>query len=917
MFRKLFVTLCVLVLCSAYASADDYFPGPTYPDLGGFEVIDTKLAVKVSGKIDEPKVCGIKADDIVFPDTYINMDSYMAWKINTETGEIEKVGADKEGLSEKMKQAVNIAPAWLRTALIDTFITLQASDSEAFAEMILNPQDDRYIDELAFLVAYTSVDDLNYTNMVTLLEENVRLIYDYDQFLDYVEVVDYGQPGDEDYYTTVSYIVLEDGNPVEYELPKEIYYWNIVAPKLDHEDIEYIEPHTGRGESPNDGGVFYRNYFMYDADGEDSYTAPYFMRNPNVITEAMLQNWSQTGTSPSARTCFSARNIYNIDAAYHENGNPVTVEFAYGKGTVIATTMLMIDECDDGNCEVLDNFLSYGPGDMDLALDKKILIINDDIPGKVGVGAFLETRLTTLGFTDIAHTSPSEVLMYLELNNGYFNDYSKIILPDSLAHETYLAFADKMPSQMYSWLSGGYRVLQMHLGTGDLSDLTFIGGYQVAAPDKSDTDLVTMGGRPLLYDVITLADHVWDGEVYGGLSGDRSIEGDNGMALKLLGNWAGKNMLDNVAEYAAKLNLSPGATERAVEPVRVIFNHYGNCGECQDVWTAVLRTCLIPGLNVSDINEDHVWNEFFHDGSWYYLQNDWSNGATRIATPGGGQDTDYGGGKTTSFIFGWDGEGRNFSVIDRYSESITLEVNLTDAAGQPVPGATIWIGSEGYYSGSNSWSFFIFTDADGHAQTTLGDNRNYYLRVDSGAGYWPDDSDRHSVKVVEADDATPGSTHVVDHEMEEVINGENSLEEQDDQGRYGVHLTFEILNRFQKLYNPLSRVRYTGYPEINGVNVYLVDKENYENARMGVDSYVAAKAWENVVQFDKEIYPPGDDKIWYLVVSNKSNPKSMMPMTVTAEPLENSGDDDDDDDIDDDDDSSGDDDDDDEGCCGC
>jgi len=815
-----------------------------------------------------------------------------------------------------MKEAVNIAPEWLRVGLIDTFITLSETDGEAFAEMILNPEDDRYTDELAFLVAMTSADTLNQSNIVELFEENVRLIYEFDAFLDYVEVVDSGSVGDDDYYTTVSYIVLDEGVPTEYELPKDIYYWYIVSPRLDHEDIKYVDPATGSGKSPDDGGLFYRNYFMYDADGEQSYTTPYFMRYPNIITEAMLQDWSVGGGASSASTYFSARDIYNIDAAYHENGEPVTVEYAYGKGTVIATTMAMISQCGGGDCEMLDNFLAYGCGDMELPVDSKIMIVTDNVKGKISTEGLIANQLSNLGYSDVDQLTLTQ---FLALDATGLAEYSKIILHDYLEHETYEAFDDSVKGHpdLFDWVNGGYNVLEMHLGGPvDISDLTFIGGYQVATGESAVTDVIAMGGRPLLYDVITRADHLWDGEIYSSMSGDRSIESDGAMAIKLLGNWAGKNMMDNISEYAGKFSLGPGATERAVDAVRIIRNHFGNCGECQDVWTALLRTCLIPGLNVSDINEDHVWNEFYHDGEWYYLQNDWSNAATRIATPGGGQDTDYGGGKTTSFIFGWKESGETFSVIDRYSEAITLEVNLTDDAGAPVPDATIWVGSEGYYSGSNNWSFFIYTDADGHAETTLGDGRNYYIRVDSGAGYWPDDSDRHSVKVVDENDATPGSVHVVDHAMPEVLQGENSVLDNGEEGQYGIHLAFDVDYRFQKLHNPLSRARVTGMAENKGVNVYLVDKENYENAKLGADSYSTRMAWENVVNFDKEIFPPGDGKIWYVVLSNKVNPKSFMPITYSAKEVENPDSDDDDDD-DDDNQGGDDDDDDDDSCCGC
>jgi Transglutaminase-like superfamily len=900
--------LIVLSVCSAAFA--DTSPGPTsHLDSPAITVAGEDLAVLDAGNLFIQKQMRVGKEDPIFPQTYIQGDHYLAWKIDTATGEISSAGASlKPGLSQQAQSAIMKAPPWLRTALVDRFLDLSEDDAATFAELILNPEDERYVDELAFLIAMTGNRDITYDRSADLMAQNVRLIYEYDQYLDYVTVVDHGTPEDEDYWTTVEYIALVDDEPTTFEVPKEIYYWYIVHPKLDMERVEYVDPATGATRDPEDGGRFWRDYLFTSGDRQADYTRPYFLLNPNEITEAELQDWGSTATS-----YFAERNIYNIDAILHENGEPVFVEFSYGKGTVIATTMTVEVASPAAQRPLMDNMLAYGCGDMTLPTNKNVVIL-DDSPLDNDLASTLQTAMTSMSYENVyvvqraafPGTLPGDLTL---------DDIDKVIIPSGATHETYEIFADGAPQDVpvLAWLQGGYRVLEMHLaGAIDLSDITFVGGYKIAAPGPgSETDTVAIAGRPLLSDVMALADHVWDGVVYNSLSGDRPFSDDGSTALKILGNWIGKNMMDNISEWIEKNNAS--SVERAIQPTRIIRNHFGNCGEDQDVWTAVARTCLIPAMNVSDTNEDHVWNEFYHDGQWHYLQNDWSNGPTRIATPGGNQDTDYCGegcGKTTSFIFRWDGNGEIVSVIERYSQFITVEFEITDAAGQPVPGAKISLASEGYYAPHfNTLGFFVFTDADGRATVTLGDLRNYYARVDSGAGVFPDDNENHYSTIVSEENAIGGSTLTWSKEMPDVMQGEitvlddaKSEAKSKGEGLYGLNLSFGLHQRFQHLMHEFNATEFTRYSENKGLSVYLVDEENFADCRGSGLHYTAQKAWEGVMNFDQEIYPPGDGNPWYVLISNRTNPESVMTMDLlSAEASENPNPTDDDDDDDDDD----------------
>jgi hypothetical protein len=884
------------------------FPGPTgLSQSGEFVVVSEKLA-EISEEIPlDSVVMSAEEAPSVFPATYIKGDKVLAWRIDSETGDLEEVYELPAGLSDTMKDAVLKAPTWIQTPLIDRFLHLDAEEAEDFADLILNPADERYVDELAYLIAMMGERDMTDNSILDLIEENVALIYEYDAELAYVEVIDEGSPSEGgDYYTTVEYVNLVDGIPTTFTLPREIYYDYIVHPKLDMETVNYIQPSTGYKRSPSQGGVFWRDYYWNDAPGMDSYTIPWFMQHPTAITEAELQDWGNT-----ADNTFTSRDIYNLDLVLHTNGDPVMVEFAYGAGEAIFTTMNVEEAYFAAESDLLKNMLMYGCGDMALPLDAKVVFV-DGISKIDTIGALI-VDMESWGFTDVNRVGLSVFETYTDVELA---EIAKIVVVSDSTHDLYALFAKESKSVIESWLSGGYRVLELHLATSvDISDITFIGGHTVGATNSASTDEVVLNGRPLMSEVIKAADHIWDGIVYGGVGGDRSFDSDGTMALMLAGNFLGKNMMDNISEVAAKTG--SWSVERAIQPVRLLYNHFGNCGECQDGWCATLRTLLIPCLNVSDINEDHVWNEFYHDGEWFYLQNDWSNAATRIGTPGGGQDSDYGGGKTTSFIFGWQGNGEIFSVIDRYSEFVTLKVELTDPAGRPVPGASIQVASEGWQSSSIRHGYNMFTDENGLAEATFGDGRNYNIRIDSGAGSWPDNVNTHWNKVIEDVDATPGRVFTFTHEMPEKLEGDIEIAETmpatdvEEEGRYGAHLSFTTNDRFQHLTHVFNGVTFTRMIENLGVDVMLVSEDNYKNARLGRDEYHAVKVWQNVTEFDETVIVPDVGEDFFLLVSNFVNPESTITLDLDIEAAENP---DDDDDVDDDD--SGDDDDDDSGC-GC
>ncbi|RLB64163.1 MAG: hypothetical protein DRI90_05260 [Deltaproteobacteria bacterium] len=91
-------------------------------------------------------------------------------------------------------------------------------------------------------------------------------------------------------------------------------------------------------------------------------------------------------------------------------------------------------------------------------------------------------------------------------------------------------------------------------------------------------------------------------------------------------------------------------------------------------------------------------------------------------------------------VSAWRGDGKVWTVSDRYAGTFTLDVQVTDPEGAPVDGATIMIAGWSTTYPDNpgikivTWSV---TDLEGRASFQLGEANVYYGRVESAAGNFP------------------------------------------------------------------------------------------------------------------------------------------------------------------------------------
>ncbi|MBC7330061.1 transglutaminase domain-containing protein [bacterium] len=152
-------------------------------------------------------------------------------------------------LTKLGERAISVVPNWLKKDLVDNLSRLEPSLQDRYAGLILNCPDRKYLDEIAFSIAHISSEVLRNPSFdSSLIVENVREIYEADKILEYVELVE------KEGYTTAKYRLKVEGKPIEYELPRDYYYWFVVHPQFFLEMPRRIK------------GYFWREYFLNKAE---------------------------------------------------------------------------------------------------------------------------------------------------------------------------------------------------------------------------------------------------------------------------------------------------------------------------------------------------------------------------------------------------------------------------------------------------------------------------------------------------------------------------------------------------------------------------------------------------------------------------------------------------------------------------
>ncbi len=199
----------------------------------------------------------------------------------------------ENSLNERCMEAVARAPRWIRNDLINNLNRIEGDFADFFQEFtadIILTVDEQYVDEVAFTVAHTSAQLLEDGNLdLNLFKENAETIYESDESLDYVRIVEHGD--DDDFWTTLEYKIKDGDDTTDVEIDREMYYWHVVMPRLSDEMPLYINPATGRQSDPP-SGVFWRDYLLNHPD-EDYESLQDFLNGCGVLWAGLRNDVSE------------------------------------------------------------------------------------------------------------------------------------------------------------------------------------------------------------------------------------------------------------------------------------------------------------------------------------------------------------------------------------------------------------------------------------------------------------------------------------------------------------------------------------------------------------------------------------------------------------------------------------------------
>lgn len=130
------------------------------------------------------------------------------------------------GITPRAESAVRAAPSWLRRPLRDNFRRLSQDFQNRYANIILRPPPSNYLDEICFQIAYLSPQTLQAMDPA-IIDTNVAQMYRADRYLAYVQILDYGSDS-----STTTYRIIRGNDTSWVAIPKEVYYWYVVMPKL-------------------------------------------------------------------------------------------------------------------------------------------------------------------------------------------------------------------------------------------------------------------------------------------------------------------------------------------------------------------------------------------------------------------------------------------------------------------------------------------------------------------------------------------------------------------------------------------------------------------------------------------------------------------------------------------------------------
>lgn len=612
-------------------------------------------------------------------------------------------------LGEAAREAVELAPTWLRLELTDNLARLPEEVQDELANLIIDVEDPRWRDELAFTLAHTSPAALHHRSFFPqLLVDNVRAVYAVDPDLEFVELVEYGDAeAGGDYSTTAKYWIREeDGTVVEDEIPREVYYWNVVHPRLEDENPFFIDAyHTCRSRTLQcptlpDQGEFWRP-FLWTAD--DPAGCPGVEECP-VLAELM------EGVDV----------LWDYEAA--ADGVPVEENGAIG--AITAWILGVLDFGAQSERSIQPNRI-YGlhhgncgeHADMTSAAGRTALIPMTNVGAKANDHTWNEfwerggwRQMEPIG------RSVDRYTYYVDENGDFrWNRNRQDDDCDGVADEG--TDTEDQDEDGYSMADG-----DCHDGDARF----YPGAPEIPDGRDNDCDGVADEGAAEIDgdgDGVTMADgdcNDHDPTVYPGA--EEVIDGRDNDCDSVADEGVEERDEDEDGQTIAEGDCddtNPNAHLGAEERPDGVDN---NCNGVAD-----------EGAMGMDWDEDGLSLE---DGDCNDLN---ANHQPGVEDPRMSNNRLYA-------ISGFRGDAMVFNRTESYGSPFTLEVTVTDRDGRPIDGAVIAIYGPitvyPEYEGHLWYAIEGYTDREGAASLLLGEANDYYARVDTPIGSFPVDENR-------------------------------------------------------------------------------------------------------------------------------------------------------------------------------
>lgn len=762
-----------------------------------------------------------------------------------------EVAHQTDDLTDLAQQAVALAPAWLRHDLASTLAEVGDTTQDELGAILVDLDNPWLTDEIAFSIANISPEVLTDPQFYPeLLVVNAESIYANDPVLQYVELVETGEPGvDDDYYTTTRYQVEIDGVVMERTIDRETYYWYVVHPRMEDESPYYIDAWASCGSSQcpttPDDGTFWRT-FLWDgaaADCPEDRECPVLL--DYLTTEPYL--WKGKANNRDDNGAIGAIIRWQKDA----------MVFGAGSERPIQPNRIYAVAC--GNCGEWS--------DMATAAARTGLI-----PGH-NVGAYANDH-TWNEFWDEGWQQWEPVNTWV-LHYTYYVDsagnYGRTL--DAIDNDCDGTADEGLPEQPGSGSDDATD------GDGD--------GYTVVDGDCDDTDPDVFPGA------VEVDTNLFDDDC-DGIAADpidtTDLDGDSVSVADGDCNDLEATVYPGATEVPGNLidDDCDGTADDGLDTTDLDGDGYDVAdGDCNDTDAAIYPGATEVAGNLVDDDCDGVTDADIDRDGFTIADGDCDDERSDVHPDR--DDPPLSSNRLFAMSNARGDSKLTTARTEAYGSEAYIAVEVVDGDGKPVDGAVVWTyGNWAVYGYPDipAWAGEEITGSDGIATFHVGEGNSYGFSVESRAGYDPDPGYFYG-------DIIPWTEAGMSYEAQFVVDGSmpdaQALEETDlfgDDVPTGV-VSVSLTGSHARI---MANGIYTGSSSTTvdptPIDVVITDGPGYDAFAAG-DAVPAQHVFAAVTDVETEVELPLD-RNWYVLVLNQQAIATtwLGDISVTIEPVE-------------------------------